>query len=41
MLEYGADRGFRSKAIRKTQVRLGETNAGRAAWSVDSSKSPI
>jgi HD-GYP domain-containing protein (c-di-GMP phosphodiesterase class II) len=31
MLEYGADRGFRSKAIRKTQVRLGETNAGRAA----------
>jgi len=31
MLEYGADRGFRNKAIRKTQVRLGETYAGRAA----------
>jgi len=31
MLEYGADRGFRTKAIRKAQVRLGETYAGRAA----------
>ncbi len=31
MLEYGADRGFRTKAVRKTQVRLGETYAGRAA----------
>ena len=31
MLEYGADRGFRNKAIRKTQVRLGETYAGQAA----------
>ncbi len=31
MLEYGADRGFRSKAVRKTQVQLGETFAGRAA----------
>ncbi|MGB8215394.1 MAG: HD domain-containing phosphohydrolase [Anaerolineales bacterium] len=31
MLEYGADRGFRSKAIRKAQVRLGESYAGRAA----------
>ena len=31
MLEYGADRGFRTKAIRWAQVRLGESHAGRAA----------
>jgi PAS domain S-box-containing protein/putative nucleotidyltransferase with HDIG domain len=31
MLEYGAERGFRTKAIRKAQVRLGESYAGRVA----------
>jgi PAS domain S-box-containing protein/putative nucleotidyltransferase with HDIG domain len=31
MLEYGAERGFRTKAIRKRQVRMGESHAGRAA----------
>ncbi len=31
MLEYGAGRGFRSKAVRATQLRLGESYAGRAA----------
>ena len=31
MLEYAAECGFRTKAIRKTQVRLGESYAGRAA----------
>jgi PAS domain S-box-containing protein/putative nucleotidyltransferase with HDIG domain len=31
LLEFGAERGFRSKAIRKAQVRLGESFAGRAA----------
>lgn len=31
-LEYGAERGFRAKTIRKTQVRLGESLAGRAAF---------
>ena len=31
MLEFGAERGFRTKAIRNTQVRLGESYAGRAA----------
>jgi putative nucleotidyltransferase with HDIG domain len=31
MLEFGAERGFRTKAIRKAQVRLGESYAGRAA----------
>lgn len=31
MLEYGAERGFRTKAVRNTQVRLGETHAGRVA----------
>jgi PAS domain S-box-containing protein/putative nucleotidyltransferase with HDIG domain len=30
-LEYAAERGFRTKAIRNTQVRLGESYAGRAA----------
>ncbi|CAG0947110.1 partial Sporulation kinase E, partial [Anaerolineae bacterium] len=30
MLEYGAARGSRTKALRKTQVRLGESYAGRA-----------
>jgi PAS domain S-box-containing protein/putative nucleotidyltransferase with HDIG domain len=30
-LEYGAERGFRTKTVRKTQVRLGESFAGRAA----------
>ena len=31
MLEFAAERGFRSKAIRKRQVHLGEGYAGRAA----------
>ena len=31
MLEYGAERGFRTKTIRRAQVRLGESLAGRAA----------
>jgi PAS domain S-box-containing protein/putative nucleotidyltransferase with HDIG domain len=31
ILEYGAGRGFRTEAVRKTQVRLGESYAGRAA----------
>jgi putative nucleotidyltransferase with HDIG domain len=31
MLEYSVERGFRSKAVRKTQVRLGESYAGRVA----------
>jgi len=31
MLEYGADRGFRTKIARQAQVRLGESYAGRAA----------
>jgi PAS domain S-box-containing protein len=31
MLEYGAERGFRTKAARKAQIRLGESYAGRAA----------
>jgi len=31
MLEFGAERGFRAKAVRKAQVRLGESFAGRAA----------
>jgi PAS domain S-box-containing protein len=31
MLEYFAERGFRSKTIRKAQVRLGESYAGRVA----------
>jgi len=31
MLEFGAERGFRAKAVRKTQVRLGESHAGRVA----------
>jgi PAS domain S-box-containing protein/putative nucleotidyltransferase with HDIG domain len=31
MLEYGADQGFRTNAIRKTNVRLGESYAGRVA----------
>jgi PAS domain S-box-containing protein len=31
MLEYGAERGFRTKAIRKAQVRMGESYAGRVA----------
>ncbi|MBI5352717.1 MAG: PAS domain S-box protein [Chloroflexi bacterium] len=31
MLEYGAERGFRTRAVRKVQVRLGESYAGRAA----------
>ena len=31
MLEFGAERGFRDKAIRKTCVRLGESYAGRVA----------
>ena len=30
MLEYGAERGFRTKAVRKAQIRLGESYAGRA-----------
>jgi len=30
MLEYGAERGFRTKAIRNTHVRLGESYVGRA-----------
>jgi PAS domain S-box-containing protein/putative nucleotidyltransferase with HDIG domain len=31
MLEYGAGRGFRTKAVRNARVRLGESYAGRAA----------
>jgi PAS domain S-box-containing protein len=31
MLEFGGERGFRTTAIRKGQVRLGESYAGRAA----------
>jgi PAS domain S-box-containing protein/putative nucleotidyltransferase with HDIG domain len=31
LLEFGAERGFRTRAIRKAQVRLGESYAGRAA----------
>jgi PAS domain S-box-containing protein/putative nucleotidyltransferase with HDIG domain len=31
MLEFGAERGFRTKTVRKAQVRLGESYAGRAA----------
>jgi putative nucleotidyltransferase with HDIG domain len=31
MLEFGAERGFRSRTIRRRQVRLGESYAGRAA----------
>jgi PAS domain S-box-containing protein/putative nucleotidyltransferase with HDIG domain len=31
LLEFGAERGFRTKAIRKAQVRLGESYSGRAA----------
>ena len=31
MLEYGAERGFRIKAVRREQIRLDESNAGRAA----------
>jgi PAS domain S-box-containing protein/putative nucleotidyltransferase with HDIG domain len=31
MLEYGAERGFRTSAVRKAQVRMGESYAGRAA----------
>ena len=31
MLEYGAERGFRTKSIRRAEVRMGESNAGRAA----------
>jgi PAS domain S-box-containing protein/putative nucleotidyltransferase with HDIG domain len=31
MLEYGAEQGFRTNAIRKTNVRLGESYAGRVA----------
>jgi PAS domain S-box-containing protein/putative nucleotidyltransferase with HDIG domain len=31
MLEFGAEHGFRTTAIRKGQVRLGESYAGRAA----------
>jgi putative nucleotidyltransferase with HDIG domain len=31
MLEYGAERGFQTKAARKAQIRLGESYAGRAA----------
>jgi PAS domain S-box-containing protein/putative nucleotidyltransferase with HDIG domain len=31
MLEFGAENGFRTNAIRKAQVRLGESHAGRAA----------
>ncbi len=31
MLEFGAEHGFRTKAVRKGQIRLGESYAGRAA----------
>jgi PAS domain S-box-containing protein len=31
ILEYAAERGFRTNAVRKAQVRLGESFAGRAA----------
>jgi PAS domain S-box-containing protein/putative nucleotidyltransferase with HDIG domain len=31
LLEFGAERGFRTKAIAKAQVRMGESYAGRAA----------
>jgi len=31
ILEFGAERGFRTQAVRQAQVRLGENYAGRAA----------
>lgn len=31
MLEYGAERGFRTKSVRKAQVRFGESYGGRVA----------
>ena len=31
MLEFGAERGFHTKAVRRVQIRLGESHAGRAA----------
>jgi PAS domain S-box-containing protein/putative nucleotidyltransferase with HDIG domain len=31
MLEFGAERGFRTQTVRKAQVRLGESYAGRVA----------
>ena len=31
MLEYGSARGFRTRAVRKAEVRLGESYAGRVA----------
>jgi PAS domain S-box-containing protein/putative nucleotidyltransferase with HDIG domain len=31
VLEYGAERGFRTQAVRKANVRLGESHAGRVA----------
>ena len=31
MLEYGAESGFRTNAVKKVQIRLGESLAGRAA----------
>jgi len=31
MLEFGAEHGFRAKAVRKGQIRLGDSYAGRAA----------
>jgi PAS domain S-box-containing protein/putative nucleotidyltransferase with HDIG domain len=31
MLEFGAERGFHTKAVRKVQIRLGESHAGQAA----------
>ena len=31
MLEYGAEQGFHTNAVRKTRIRLGESYAGRAA----------
>ena len=31
MLEFGGEQGFRTNAIRKVRVRLGESHAGRAA----------
>ena len=31
ILEFGAERGFRTKNVKKAQVRLGESYAGRAA----------
>ncbi len=32
ILEFGVERGFRTKAIQRAQVRMGEGYAGRAAW---------